>query len=86
MSAFTLDEFRRIVELTLGDAEADSLSESSLDTQFEDLGYDSLAVYEMVVRIQDDYPVTISDEELDGLKTPAALIAHVDGALAAAAA
>lgn len=84
MSAFTLAEFQQIVQQTLDAAEAESLGQNTVDTTFGDLGWDSLTVYELVVRIQDDYPVTIDDGELDRLGTPAALIAHVDGLLATA--
>ncbi|MBO1332639.1 acyl carrier protein [Streptomyces sp. VRA16 Mangrove soil] len=77
MSAFTLDEFRTLVDDTLDSEAAAALDETSLDTTFTDLGYDSLTVFELVTRIQDDFPVTISDEQLDELKTPAALIAYV---------
>ncbi|MBP2585749.1 acyl carrier protein [Streptomyces sp. PvR006] len=83
-AAFTLAEFRVIVDACFDGAEAAALEESVLDTEFTDLGYDSLTVYEIVVRIQDDFPVTVPDEKLDELKTPAALIAYVSDQLAVA--
>jgi acyl carrier protein len=82
MAEFTLADLREIVRQC--EEDPDALQESSLASSFRDLGYDSLMVYEMVTRIQDDYAVRLSDEELDGLDTPAALIDHVSKLLAAA--
>ncbi|MFD3523536.1 acyl carrier protein [Streptomyces sp. NPDC058653] len=79
MSAFTLTEFKKIVGLSYESEAADALDAAALDTTFTDLGYDSLTVYEFVTRIQDDYGVTVPDEDLDALDTPGALIAYVDG-------
>ncbi|MFC8075118.1 acyl carrier protein [Streptomyces sp. NPDC057307] len=78
MSAFTLTEFKKIVELSYEKEAAGALDATALDTTFTDLGYDSLTVYEFVTRIQDDYDVTVPDDDLDALDTPGALIAYVD--------
>lgn len=78
MSAFTLTEFKKIVELSYESEAAAALDAAALDTTFTDLGYDSLTVYEFVTRIQDDYGVSVPDEALDALDTPGALIAYVD--------
>lgn len=82
MTMFTLSELKKILEQCQEDAS--TLEESTLDSTFKDLGYDSLTVYELVTRIQDDYAVSLPDETLDELTTPAALIAYVNGQLAAA--
>lgn len=78
MAGFTFHDFQRIVAKCFEGADAEALDETALDTSFGDLGYDSLVVYEIAVRIQDEYDVTIPDEALDELKTPGALIAYVD--------
>jgi acyl carrier protein len=41
-------------------------------------------VYEIVTRIQDDFGVSVPDERLDDLKTPASLIGYIRDQLAAA--
>jgi act minimal PKS acyl carrier protein len=85
MAAFTFTDFKTIVGACgVDQAETASLGESALDTEFDDLGYDSLLVYEIVMRIQDDFPVSVPDEELNDLKTPGALITYVNTQLAAA--
>ncbi|GAA3870470.1 hypothetical protein GCM10023084_24380 [Streptomyces lacrimifluminis] len=78
MAGFTLTEFRKIVEACYEGADAEALDGSALNTDFSDLGYDSIVMYEIAMRIQDDFPVTIPDERLDDLRTPAAMIAFVD--------
>ncbi|EFL03691.1 MULTISPECIES: acyl carrier protein [unclassified Streptomyces] len=78
MSAFTLTEFKKLVEQSYDAESAEALHGQALDTSFTDLGYDSLTVYEIVTRIQDEHGVTVPDEELDLLDTPRALIAYVD--------
>ena len=85
MAAFTFSDFKTIIDACgVDQAETDTLGETALDTEFDELGYDSLLVYEIVMRIQDDYPVSVPDEELNAIKTPAALIAYVNTQLAAA--
>jgi minimal PKS acyl carrier protein len=84
MAGFTLTEFRQIVDQCYEGADAGVLDESALETEFDDLGFDSIVVYEITVRIQDDFGVAISDDELDGLTTPGAFIAFVDAKIPAA--
>jgi minimal PKS acyl carrier protein len=77
MADFTLTEFREIVAQCFESTDAAVLDESALGTEFSDLGYDSLVVYEIAMRIQDDYGVPVPDEALDELKTPGAFIDYV---------
>jgi act minimal PKS acyl carrier protein len=82
MAAFTLTEFKAIVTACgVDEAETATLGDSALDSEFDDLGYDSPLVYEIVMRLQDDYPVTVPDEEFNELKTPGGLITYVNSQL-----
>jgi len=45
-----------------------------LNTEFHDLGIDSLDVYENVMLLEDEFDITISDVEIEKLKTPQDLI------------
>lgn len=83
MADFTLTEFKTIVAACFEGADSEGIQESTLETEFSELGFDSLVVYEIVTRIQDDYGVSVPDESLDELKTPAALIGYVSDQLAA---
>ncbi|MFH9677343.1 acyl carrier protein [Streptomyces sp. NPDC017405] len=81
MKEFTLADLRQTVAACVGTGNADVVDEASLDVSFMDLGLDSLALYELVTRIQDDLSVSIADEEIDELKTPRLLLGHVNGLL-----
>ncbi|MEU1404344.1 phosphopantetheine-binding protein [Streptomyces sp. NPDC005728] len=83
MSGFTLTEFQQVVELCFEGADVTALDETVLGTEFGDLGYDSLVVYEIAMRIQDEYRVAIPDEAFDDLRTPGAFIAYVDARIPA---
>lgn len=81
MTALVLREFERIVRSCVGADSIDALDEASLGIEFAELGLDSLAVYEIVTRIQDELHVTITDEEIDVLTTPGKLIDFVNSRL-----
>jgi acyl carrier protein len=54
--------------------------EYPLETRFEDLGVDSMSLMDLVLRVESELGITIPDEELAELRTPARLIAFVDAA------
>ncbi|MET9661216.1 FAD-dependent monooxygenase [Streptomyces sp. NPDC006510] len=57
-----------------GNQELVGIGNDALDTDFDALGLDSLAVLESVARIERDHGIRISDEEVHGLGTPMALL------------
>lgn len=83
MTALTVTDFGRIVESCVGTGNVAVLDPTALGTPFADLGIDSLAVYEIVTRLQDELKVSITDDEIDRLTTPQALITFVNDRLAA---
>ncbi|TDD96449.1 acyl carrier protein [Actinomadura rubrisoli] len=50
------------------------LTDENLDTEFGDLGVDSVAVAEVLIVLSDTYQIAISDEQAESLTTPRALI------------
>lgn len=82
MNKFTLDELKKIVTACLGSDTAAELTEANLDVELHELGYDSLTVYEFVTKIQDDLAIRITDEDVDTMTTPRAVIDFVNGQLA----
>ncbi|MED7950328.1 MULTISPECIES: acyl carrier protein [unclassified Streptomyces] len=84
MAGFTLTDFQQIVAKCFEGTDGGELDAASVDSEFGDLGYDSIVVYEIAVRIQDDYGVAIPDEDLDDLKTPADFIAYIGARIPAA--
>lgn len=85
MSQLTIDDLRRILIEAAGADDETDLSGDILDTSFEDLGYDSLALMESAAKIKQEYGVDLSDDAIGDVETPRALLDLVNGAAAAAA-
>ncbi|WP_030269267.1 acyl carrier protein [Streptomyces sp. NRRL B-24484] len=81
---FTIDDLRRILREGAGTEEGVDLDADILDTAFEELGYESLALLETCGRIEREYGVTLDDDALAGAGTPRALLEIVHGHLVTA--
>ncbi|MEU3227817.1 acyl carrier protein [Streptomyces sp. NPDC006976] len=79
---FTIEDLKRILLEGSGAAEDVDLDTDILDQEFEDLGYDSLALLETSSRIERTYGITISDSILADATTPRALVGAVNEHLA----
>lgn len=77
---FTLDDLRKVLREGAGAAEGVDLDADILDTAFESLGYDSLALLETAVRISREYHVPLDDDVASSAKTPRELLALVNSA------
>jgi act minimal PKS acyl carrier protein len=80
--SFTLDDLATTVAKCLGAGAGEPVGPDTQDTTFADLGYDSLAVYELMTRLQDDTGVPISDEEIEAIETPRQAVEFVGSRLA----
>jgi minimal PKS acyl carrier protein len=78
---FTLDDLKTI--LRAGAGESVDLDGDILDTHFEQLGYDSLALLETGSRIERGYGIALDDAVLAQVDTPRALVSVVNAQLAA---
>ncbi|HVV19119.1 MAG TPA: acyl carrier protein [Pseudonocardiaceae bacterium] len=76
---FTFTDLRSVVGECAGDIHA--LVESAADVEFTDLGFDSLAVYEIVTTLQQRFGIRIPDDDIDTMTTPARVIDYVNGRL-----
>jgi act minimal PKS acyl carrier protein len=74
----TLDDLRRVLIECAGETDADSLSGDIHDREFDDLGYDSLALMETAARISSEYGVRIPDDQIVELRTPREVLALVN--------
>ena len=81
MSRMTIDDLRRVLIECAGETDDNSLSGDIQDTDFETLGYDSLALMESAARITAEYGVDIPDERIAELRTPREVLDLVNGAL-----
>ena len=69
-----LERMKEIIAEQLN-CETDGITEK---TSFkEDLGADSLDLFELVMALEDEYSVEISSEELEGLKTVGSVINYL---------
>ena len=85
MNAMTIDDLKAIMSNCTGVDEAVSLDGDILDTRFPELGYDSLAVLEVVSQVQRTYRLNVPDEAIEGMRTPGDVVAFVNSHVAAAA-
>jgi acyl carrier protein len=78
-----MDMLARIKQLA---AQEFSLEPARLDAtaSLESLGIDSLSFIEFMFKIEEEFGVAVSDDDLRGIKTLADLERHVAAALAAA--
>jgi minimal PKS acyl carrier protein len=78
--AFGLHDLRRILRESAGAAEGVDIEGEILDTAFEDLGYDSLALMETTARITREYGIPIGDDVVTTASTPRHLLDAVNAA------
>lgn len=85
MPTFTIDQLKTIFQECSGVPDGATLNGDIVDQELRDLGYDSLAVLEVVSRIQRDYDLSIPDEAIDEMKTARAILDYVNSRLPVAA-
>lgn len=78
MRQITFSELQDIMRACVGEDEDALPLEQAPDQHFDELGYDSLAVLETHSRIQRDYGIELSDEDVGGLKTPRELVDYLN--------
>jgi acyl carrier protein len=78
-----MDTLAKIKDLA---AKEFSLDAGKLDpaAPLDSLGIDSLSFIEFMLKVEEEFGVTVSDEDLKGIKTLADLERHVAASLAAA--
>ncbi|ADP79386.1 acyl carrier protein [Pseudofrankia inefficax] len=74
MTTVSVDELSAVFVECAGEDEGGEITPSSLDTTFEDLGYDSLALMEVTARISQRTGLAIPDDQVADLETPRALL------------
>lgn len=86
MERLELTELAVLLREAAGGDEGTVLDESTLDTSFLDLGYDSLALLQVTGVVERDHDVMLDEEALADAQTPRQYLDLVNGALAARAA
>ncbi|MEV6771792.1 acyl carrier protein [Nocardia sp. NPDC051030] len=80
---FTLDHLKRILAEGSGVDDGVDLDADILDTEFEQLGYDSLAMLETASRVEREFGVSLDDSTLTEALTPRAFITAVNAGVPA---
>jgi minimal PKS acyl carrier protein len=83
MSAFTTGELREVMIACAGPGEHPELDGEFIDTPYDDLGFDSLAVLELATRIQQDLGVPFPDDAVAEMATPRDVLDYVNEKIAA---
>ncbi|MEV7525574.1 acyl carrier protein [Streptomyces sp. NPDC091371] len=75
---FTVENLKRILREGAGADEGVDLDGDILDTDFEELGYESLALLETGGRIEREYGISLDDDIFVDNRTPRSLVAAVN--------
>ncbi|MBB1244132.1 acyl carrier protein [Streptomyces durbertensis] len=82
----TLADLTRMLRESAGEEEGVDLDGDVIDTPFIELGYDSLALLQVIGEIQREYGITIPDDAVVDAETPGALLTLINEAQRTAAA
>ncbi|MCM3882385.1 acyl carrier protein [Frankia sp. R82] len=77
----TIADLTRLLRSAAGEEEGVDLDGDILDTDFATLGYDSLALLETASRLGVEYGVTLTDDDMEAITTPRALLDRVNSTL-----
>lgn len=75
---FTLERLRELMRSCAGVEESVDLDGDIADVEFEELGYDSLAVLEVASQVQREYGVPMPDECTQYMLTPRQAVDYIN--------
>ncbi|WP_331719217.1 acyl carrier protein [Streptomyces sp. NBC_00158] len=78
---FTFEDLKRILLEGAGADEGVDLDGDILDTDFESLGYESLALLETGGRIEREFGITLDDDIFSDHSTPRSLVEAINESL-----
>nr|ABX71141.1 Lcz24 [Streptomyces sanglieri] len=81
MQKFTLDDLVDLTRTYAGESEEGALDGDIVDVLFTHLGYDSVALMEVLSQIKHQYGIDLSDDSVDALRTPRAVIEKVNAVI-----
>lgn len=82
MAEFTIDDLTALLRECAGEDEEIDLGGDILDMTFEDLGYDSLALFNTVSRIEREFGIELGDDVVPEARTPRDMLDRIHSTLA----
>jgi act minimal PKS acyl carrier protein len=82
MPTITMDELRTMMRECTGVDDDVDLNADIADISFADLGYDSLAVLELIGEVSRRYDIPVPDEAVSEMPSPGAAVAFINRRLA----
>ncbi|MEV7616917.1 acyl carrier protein [Streptomyces sp. NPDC089799] len=80
---FTIEDLKRILLEGAGAEEGVDLDGNILDSDFEELGYESLALLETGGRIEREFGISLDDDVFSEHRTPRTLVEAINATLSA---
>ena len=68
------ERVKKVITGQLGIGEEEVLK----DTSFEDLGIDSLEIFEIVMALEDEFDIEIPNEDVEDIKTVGAIVEYIN--------
>lgn len=81
MAQFTLDDLRQALRSAAGEDESVDLDGDIMDSEFGELGYDSLAVLETASHVERGFEVKLPEDDVGQLETPREFVEFVNSML-----
>lgn len=83
MAEFTVHDLAQLLRECGGEDEVPDLSGDVVDTEFEDLGYDSLVLFNVICKVQRRYSIQLADDVVVDASTARGLLDVINSRLAA---
>ncbi|MGW3186087.1 acyl carrier protein [Kitasatospora sp. NPDC001119] len=81
MTELTLDDLIHLTRTYAGETEEGALDDDVVDVLFGNLGYDSIALLEVVAQIKHQYGIDLADDTIGTARTPREVLARVNSVI-----
>ncbi|WP_298181177.1 acyl carrier protein [Saccharomonospora sp.] len=82
MSKFSIEDLNRLLASGATAGGDSEITDSSLAEEFTELGYDSLALLELVSKVEREYGLKLPEDALENMLTPRSTVDYISARLA----
>jgi len=82
MTTFGLEDLKRLLTSDSNTSDGSEITESSLTDEFTELGYDSLALLELVSKVEREFGIKLPDDALENMLTPKSTVDYISARIA----